>query len=151
MSSKLQHPCPQAYVTQRFSTSHPGLDLAKGPGTPILAAHDGVVTVASWDTQGYGNRIDLTGSEVMTRYGHLRGFACQVGEQVCAGHEIVIRHRGDRDACWAELVCRGAGRTDRGGAKNPFLLQLLEQLAREAGAVTGGDAQHRAGLTQVKV
>ncbi len=88
MSSKLQHPCPQAYVTQRFSTSHPGLDLAKGPGTPILAAHDGVVTVASWDTQGYGNRIDLTGSEVMTRYGHLKGFACQVGEQVRAGQVI---------------------------------------------------------------
>lgn len=85
---RLLHPCPGAYITQRFSVEHPGLDLAARRGTPILAAHDGLVKVAGWDDQGYGNRIDLVGSDVMTRYGHLQGFACRVGEQVRAGQVI---------------------------------------------------------------
>ena len=88
MSIRLQHPCPGAYVTQRFSAKHPGLDLAKSRSAPILAAEAGVVTVCGWDTQGYGNRIDIEHAGVVTRYGHLASFAVALGQRVQRGQVI---------------------------------------------------------------
>ena len=54
---------------------HQGTDYAARPGTPIMAAGDGVVLRAGW-TGGYGNLIELRHlNGITTRYGHLRGFA----------------------------------------------------------------------------
>jgi murein DD-endopeptidase MepM/ murein hydrolase activator NlpD len=54
---------------------HQGTDYAARPGTPIMAAGDGVVLRAGW-AGGYGNLIELRHlNGITTRYGHLRGFA----------------------------------------------------------------------------
>ncbi len=72
---------------------HSGTDLAAADGTPILAAADGVVTVAEF-SGGYGglvvieHRID--GETIATAYAHMweNGIHAAVGEHVIAGQHI---------------------------------------------------------------
>lgn len=69
---------------------HEGTDYAARPGTPVLAAGDGVVLRAGW-VGGYGNLIELRHlNGITTRYGHLRGFARKVrrGARVEQGQVI---------------------------------------------------------------
>lgn len=69
---------------------HEGTDYAAGPGTPVMAAGDGVVLRAGW-AGGYGNLIELRHlNGITTRYGHLRGFARKVrrGMRVDQGQVI---------------------------------------------------------------
>jgi murein DD-endopeptidase MepM/ murein hydrolase activator NlpD len=62
---------PVLGITRR----HQGTDYAATPGTPVMAAGDGVVLRAS-RAGGYGNLIELRHRNgIVTRYGHLRGFA----------------------------------------------------------------------------
>ena len=54
---------------------HEGTDYSAAPGTPVMAAANGVVLRAGW-AGGYGNLVDIRHrSGITTRYGHLRGFA----------------------------------------------------------------------------
>jgi murein DD-endopeptidase MepM/ murein hydrolase activator NlpD len=54
---------------------HEGTDYAAAPGTPVMAAGDGVVLRAG-RAGGYGNLIELRHlNGITTRYGHLRAFA----------------------------------------------------------------------------
>jgi len=69
---------------------HEGTDYAAAPGTPVMAAGDGVVVRAGW-AGGYGNLIEIRHrSGITTRYGHLRGFARGVrsGARVQQGQTI---------------------------------------------------------------
>ena len=69
---------------------HEGTDYAAAPGTPVMAAADGVVLRAGW-AGGYGNLIELRHlNGITTRYGHLRGFARNVrrGMRVEQGQTI---------------------------------------------------------------
>ncbi|GAA3040063.1 murein DD-endopeptidase MepM/ murein hydrolase activator NlpD [Microbacterium dextranolyticum] len=72
---------------------HTGTDFAAPAGTPILAAADGVVTVAG-PVAGYGNLIviehRIDGRTVATAYGHMwdTGILVQVGDRVTAGQHI---------------------------------------------------------------
>lgn len=69
---------------------HEGTDYAAAPGTPVLAAGDGVVSRAE-SSGGYGNLIEIRHRNgITTRYGHLRGFApgLQAGSRVVQGQEI---------------------------------------------------------------
>jgi murein DD-endopeptidase MepM/ murein hydrolase activator NlpD len=62
---------PVLGITRR----HEGTDYAASPGTPVMAAGEGVV-VRAGRAGGYGNLIELRHrSGITTRYGHLRGFA----------------------------------------------------------------------------
>ena len=62
---------PVLGITRR----HEGTDYAASPGTPVMAAGDGVVLRAG-RAGGYGNLIELRHRNgITTRYGHLRGFA----------------------------------------------------------------------------
>jgi murein DD-endopeptidase MepM/ murein hydrolase activator NlpD len=57
---------------------HEGTDYAARPGTPVLAAGDGVVLRAGW-VGGYGNLVELRHlNGITTRYGHLRGLARKI-------------------------------------------------------------------------
>jgi murein DD-endopeptidase MepM/ murein hydrolase activator NlpD len=57
---------------------HEGTDYAARPGTPVMAAGDGVVLRAGW-VGGYGNFIELRHlNGITTRYGHLRGLARRI-------------------------------------------------------------------------
>ena len=69
---------------------HQGTDYAASPGTPVMAAGDGVVLRAG-RAGGYGNLIELRHRNgIVTRYGHLRGFARGIrsGARVTQGQTI---------------------------------------------------------------
>lgn len=69
---------------------HEGTDYAAAPGTPVMAAGDGVVLRAG-SSGGYGNLIELRHRNgITTRYGHLRGFARGIhgGARVTQGEVI---------------------------------------------------------------
>lgn len=77
---------PVLGITRR----HEGTDYAAAPGTPVMAAGDGVVLRAG-RAGGYGNLIELRHRNgITTRYGHLRGFARGVhpGARVEQGQTI---------------------------------------------------------------
>jgi murein DD-endopeptidase MepM/ murein hydrolase activator NlpD len=67
---------------------HQGLDISTDKGQPVFATADGVVESASYSGD-YGNLVVLKhGFELMTRYGHLSGFAVKAGQQVKRGNVI---------------------------------------------------------------
>jgi murein DD-endopeptidase len=72
---------------------HSGTDLAAPDGTPILAAAEGVVTVAEF-SGGYGGHVviehRIDGATVATAYAHMwkNGIHVRVGEHVVAGQHI---------------------------------------------------------------
>ena len=73
---------------------HWGVDIAATPGTPVLAATDGVVAEMGWDPDGYGHYIILDhGGGWQTLYAHLQsatigGFAVKLGASVRMGDPI---------------------------------------------------------------
>jgi murein DD-endopeptidase MepM/ murein hydrolase activator NlpD len=82
----------------RFRESHPvlgvprwhhGQDFYAPPGTKVYATGNGVVTKASWNPHGFGNRIEIDhGYGFTSIYGHLSGFNVEVGDSVRRGHLI---------------------------------------------------------------
>jgi murein DD-endopeptidase MepM/ murein hydrolase activator NlpD len=77
---------PVLGITRR----HQGTDYAASPGTPVMAAGEGVVLRASY-SGGYGNLVELRHRNgITTRYGHLRGFARGIrsGARVTQGQTI---------------------------------------------------------------
>ena len=77
---------PVLGITRR----HQGTDYAAAPGTPVMAAGDGVVLRAG-RAGGYGNLVELRHRNgITTRYGHLHGFARGIrgGARVSQGQTI---------------------------------------------------------------
>ena len=69
--------------------THKGLDIAASNGTPIVAAADGVVTYAQYNSGGYGNLVKIShGNGVETYYGHCSKLYVKVGQTVKAGDTI---------------------------------------------------------------
>jgi murein DD-endopeptidase MepM/ murein hydrolase activator NlpD len=69
---------------------HEGTDYSASPGTPVMAAGDGIV-VRAGRTGGYGNLVEVRHlNGITTRYAHLRGFARNVrrGVRVEQGQTI---------------------------------------------------------------
>ena len=67
---------------------HQGLDISTDKGQPVFATADGRVESAAY-TGDYGNLVVLQhGFGLVTRYGHLSGFAVQPGETVKRGAVI---------------------------------------------------------------
>ena len=106
----LQWPLPVAgTITSQFGhrvdpitgevSSHTGTDIACAEGTPILAAADGIVTVAngldSWGgSYGYYIQIDHGGG-IETLYAHCSSICVTPGQQVQAGQVIgYVGHTG---------------------------------------------------------
>ena len=106
----LQWPLPVAgAITSQFGhrvdpitgevSSHTGTDIACAEGTPILAAADGIVTVAngldSWGgSYGYYIQIDHGGG-METLYAHCSSICVATGQQVQAGQVIgYVGHTG---------------------------------------------------------
>ncbi len=59
---------------------HTGVDWAAPIGTPIVAAGNGVIIKAQWDS-GYGRRVEVQHANgYITTYNHLSGFARHVAE-----------------------------------------------------------------------
>ena len=69
---------------------HQGIDFSAAPGTPVRAVGDGAVIKVGY-SGGFGKLIELRHRDGMiTRYGHLRGFApsLEVGQIVTQGEVI---------------------------------------------------------------
>ena len=68
-------------------TSHEGIDLPQAGGTPVLAAADGTVLEAAFDTSD-GNYVLLRHGDMTTKYAHLREYTVEPGETVSTGDQI---------------------------------------------------------------
>ena len=78
----------QTYGPHAGGTFHPGIDLAAPAGTPVLAATNGLITYASWET-GYGNYICVQATTVLsTCYAHLAVITVTVGQVVSVGRQL---------------------------------------------------------------
>ncbi|MGI6642847.1 MAG: peptidoglycan DD-metalloendopeptidase family protein [Bacillota bacterium] len=67
---------------------HEGIDIAASSGTSVKASSSGKVTHVGW-TGGYGRLVIIShGNGFETRYGHLSGYAVNVGQTVSAGQVI---------------------------------------------------------------
>ena len=121
----LQWPLPVAgKITSQFGhrvdpitgevSSHTGTDIACAEGTPILAAADGIVTVAngldSWGgSYGYYIQIDHGGG-LETLYAHCSSICVTTGQQVQAGQVIgYVGHTGRATGSHLHLETRANG------------------------------------------
>ena len=121
----LQWPLPVAgTITSQFGhrvdpitgevSSHTGTDIACAEGTPILAAADGIVTVAngldSWGgSYGYYIQIDHGGG-LETLYAHCSSICVTTGQQVQAGQVIgYVGHTGRATGSHLHLETRANG------------------------------------------
>jgi murein DD-endopeptidase MepM/ murein hydrolase activator NlpD len=77
-------------ITQYFTRSHNGLDIAISAGTPIHAADSGEVIWAGWRTDGLGYCVMIDHHNGLTTvYGHMiRQPAVYVGQYVSRGQVI---------------------------------------------------------------
>ena len=70
------------------SEFHPGQDITAPPGTPVVAAADGMVAQAGWQS-GYGQVVVIDhGNGLTTRYGHLSKIEVAVGQELKRGEEL---------------------------------------------------------------
>lgn len=73
----------------RWGRMHKGIDIAGPVGTPIMAAADGVVVTAGWNSGGYGYLVEIQHADgSLTLYGHNSRILVQVGQQVAQGQQI---------------------------------------------------------------
>lgn len=104
-----------SHFGRRFNTKkntfevHGGVDFAAPEGTPVYAAHDGVVSEISIKSTGFGKSIVLNhthlkiDNKVSTRYAHLSKILVKPNESVCMGQIIGLvgstgNTRGKRNA-----------------------------------------------------
>lgn len=67
---------------------HPGIDIAAGMGTPVVATADGEVEKAGW-SGGYGNIVQINhGNGIETIYGHNSKIAVSAGQAVKKGQVV---------------------------------------------------------------
>ena len=74
---------------------HPGIDIRGAINTPIHVTADGVVIIAGM-VNGYGRMVAVDhGHGLVTRYGHMNGFAVTAGQNVSRGQVIgYVGHSG---------------------------------------------------------
>jgi len=66
---------------------HRGVDIAVPTGTPVLAAMDGTVTEAAYDSY-YGNYVVIEENGYCTRYAHMDSLSVSAGQTVTHGGTI---------------------------------------------------------------
>jgi lipoprotein NlpD len=70
---------------------HGGIDISGEPGTPIVAAADGMVTFSGRGPDGYGNVVRLDHSKgLVTFYAHNERNMVRQGERVRRGQTIAL-------------------------------------------------------------
>jgi len=122
----LEFPVEVARFSSRFgwrwSKFHEGLDLAAPEGTPILAAHDGVVVLESDSWGGYGKVIVLKGEGLMTVYAHNSENRVTKGKRVRRGQEIArVGQTGDASGPHLHFETRILDENGRYAAVNPYV------------------------------
>ena len=79
----------------RWGVNHNGMDIAAPIGTPVYAAHSGVVARAG-TASGFGYAVYIEGDDgAVTVYGHVNRYFVRAGERVTAGEQIAeVGNRG---------------------------------------------------------
>jgi murein DD-endopeptidase MepM/ murein hydrolase activator NlpD len=73
----------------RWGRMHRGIDIAGPVGTPIVAAAEGVVVTAGWNSGGFGNLVEVRHADgSKTLYAHSNRILVRVGQQVAQGEQI---------------------------------------------------------------
>lgn len=76
----LPHP---GYLSSRFSSWHPGIDIATGLGMPVHSITDGEVLVVGRDLFGLGNYVEVSHqNNFKSKYGHMGRIYVKVGQKV---------------------------------------------------------------------
>ena len=79
----------QRYINGRLSYRHRGIDIAAPEGTPVLAAADGVVSLADASFLLHGQTVVVDhGHGVSTLYIHMSEIAVERGEAVTQGQMV---------------------------------------------------------------
>ncbi|MBI4039905.1 M23 family metallopeptidase [Candidatus Daviesbacteria bacterium] len=85
-ADKLAHPFNtpfKGYLTTRFSSWHPGIDIATGLGMPIRPITDGTVTSVEYGFWGLGHEVTVDhGHGYRSTYGHMGRVFVKVGDQI---------------------------------------------------------------------
>jgi len=102
MDASLHRPLPSGVgrVTQWFGerpdryrslglAGHNGIDYSIPAGTPVLAAHEGIVTIGE-DPDGYGMFVRVITGNRVTIYAHLSAITRKDGDRVQAGEQIAL-------------------------------------------------------------
>jgi murein DD-endopeptidase MepM/ murein hydrolase activator NlpD len=85
LSSIFGEPRTSSSGEMRF---HKGIDICVPPGTPVLAATDGVIAFAGTEAE-YGRLVVIDhGHDFSTVYGHLAKIQVKAGEKVSKGQAI---------------------------------------------------------------
>ncbi|GAE93868.1 membrane protein related to metalloendopeptidase [Gracilibacillus boraciitolerans JCM 21714] len=80
-----------SHVGERWGSYHKGLDIAGVSNRSILAADNGTVTSAGWDSGGYGNKVVINHNNgYRTVYAHLASIDVSSGQVVEAGQKIGV-------------------------------------------------------------
>lgn len=70
-------------ITKRRLSFHRGIDIAAPTGTPVMACADGIVEIARYMRNGYGNLIVIKHEqELSSYYGHLSKIHVKRGDRV---------------------------------------------------------------------
>lgn len=87
-SQKMLWPTEGHRITQYFSWSHTGLDIANKTGTPLYASEAGTVEYSGW-SNGYGYNVLINhGGGKKTRYAHASKLFVKAGDSVSRGENI---------------------------------------------------------------
>ena len=83
------YPVSSRNFTQYFWYGHPGIDIALGEGSTVVASDTGTVTFAGFNIYGFGNLIVVNhGNGYETFYAHLSGISVVPGQIVYQGNVI---------------------------------------------------------------
>lgn len=121
---QLEFPVEEARYTSRFgwrwSKFHEGIDLAAPEGTPVVAAHDGVVVLESDSWGRYGKVIVIKGDGLLTVYAHNSANKVSKGARVRRGQHIAkVGATGDASAPHLHFETRILDEQGRFAAVNP--------------------------------
>ncbi len=73
---------------RRWFSFHEGIDLSAPSGSPIYAAHAGLVVYSDNGMSGYGNLVAIRGDHILTVYAHNKSNRVSKGERVKIGQHI---------------------------------------------------------------
>ncbi|WP_249872300.1 M23 family metallopeptidase [Oceanobacillus saliphilus] len=80
-----------SHVGERWGKTHKGIDIARPTNKNILAADNGVIESAGYNSGGYGNKIVINHNNGMkTIYAHLASIDVKVGQVVEKGSKIGV-------------------------------------------------------------
>lgn len=80
-----------SHMGERWGSYHKGMDIAGPSNKAIIAADNGTVESAGWDSGGYGNKVVINHNNgYKTIYAHLSSISVSSGETVTQGNQIGV-------------------------------------------------------------